>query len=225
MELSHELFRDPQLFSSPSRWREAGFDVAGKGIWSGIMVASHPTVPDYLFKKYGDTVSLQAQLENCQCRVEGANKLRQFILDQRLTRVVVPRKFLYELPSMFSSDGIAAHVLIVERMPILSRSASKRMFRAIPYDVLRELCLVMTAFRGLESGARNVPFTRVGQVAFVDTERWNKGPLKKRVLLKGAGLRGRGNRRRRPATRGRAQARQVGRDRTCTKLQFCPGWR
>jgi hypothetical protein len=184
MALSHDLFRDPQMFSSPSRWREAGFDVTGKGIWSGIMVASHPTVPGHLFKKYGDTVSLQAQLENYQCRVEGANKLRQFILDQRLTRVLVPRKFLYELPSMFSSGGIAAHVLIVERIPILSRSDSKRMFRAIPDDVLRELCLVMTAFRGLDSGARNVPFTSAGQVAFVDTERWNKGSLKKKALLR-----------------------------------------
>lgn len=182
MELPSDLFRDPRMFSSPSRWREAGFDVAGKGVWSAIMVASHPTVPGYLFKKYGDQVSLQDQLENYQCRVEGAAKLRQFIVDQRLTQVVVPRKFLHELPPIFSSKGRTAHVLIVERMPILSRSDSRRMFRGMHDGALRELCLVMAAFRGLDSGARNAPFTSAGQVAFVDTERWNKRSKKKALL-------------------------------------------
>jgi hypothetical protein len=160
------------MFESPKRWQKAGFDVDGEGTESNIMVASHASVPGVLFKRYSDEVSSKKQLENYRRRVEGAEKLREFIAQRHLTHVVVPQKLLHELPSAFARKG-TAYVLVVERLELLDASDSKKQFGRMSDETLRELCAVLAVFRGLDSGARNVPFTRGGQIAFIDTERWN----------------------------------------------------
>lgn len=166
------LFREPDMFDTPSNWRKAGFVVEGKGGWSSIMVARHPSVPAYLFKKYSRKISLKEQLKNYQRRAEGADKLLALIAAQQLTWIVVPRKYLLELPPEFSRKGTVSYVLVVERMGLLESSQSKQLYRQISSEVLRQLCVVLRAFPGLDSGVRNVPFTRSGQIAFIDTERW-----------------------------------------------------
>lgn len=169
------LFHDPDMLASRRRWQAAGFDVTGEGRESSIMVASHPSVPDYLFKRYSDEeVSPKKQLENYQRRIEGAVRLRHFISSQRLSRIVVPVKFLHALPPSFAREGRPTHVLVVERMDLLDSSSTKRLYRDMSDEDLRQLCTVLLAFKGLDSGTRNVPFTSTGQIAFIDTERWNE---------------------------------------------------
>jgi hypothetical protein len=167
------LFRDPRMFDSARRWQEAGFAVEGEGRKSNIMVASHPSAPGYLFKKYSKKISQKKQLENFRRRIKGAEKLRAFIAAHQLSRIVVPGKYLHELPSNFARDDETAFVLVVEKMPLLTSSASKRMYRTLDNAGLEELCAVLVKFRGLDSGSRNIPFTDKGQMAFIDTERWN----------------------------------------------------
>jgi hypothetical protein len=168
------LFQEPHMFDSARSWRSVGFSVEGEGVWSSIMVASHPSVPAWLFKKYSNVIPLKEQLENYRRRVEGADKLRAFIADQRLTRLVVPWKQLHALPAEFSRKGPGDHVLVVEKQALLEASASKQMFRKLDREDLRQLCTALLAFRGLDSGVRNVPFTVEGQIAFIDTERWDE---------------------------------------------------
>jgi hypothetical protein len=174
------LFRDPDMFDSPRSWQKAGFTVEGKGTMSNIMVGSHSSVPGYLFKKYSREISLKEQLKNYRRRIEGADKLRTFVAAQQLTQIVVPRKRLHELPPEFSRKGVPSYVLVVERLVLLESSESKRMYRQMSNEDLRQLCTVLRTFEGLDSGVRNVPFTRSGQIAFIDTERWNS---KKKVHL------------------------------------------
>jgi hypothetical protein len=176
------LFRDPDMFDSNRSWRKAGFDVEGRGDWSNIMVASHPSVQGYLFKKYSAKISLKEQLENYHLRVEGADKLRAFIAAQRLTLIVVPQKLLHELPPEFSRKGVSSYVLVVEKLTLLESSDSKRLFRQLDHEGLRQLCTTLLTFKGLDSGVRNVPFTDKGQIAFVDTERWDEHNKKKIFL-------------------------------------------
>jgi len=167
------LFRDPSMLESRGRWQSAGFDVTGEGRASNIMVASHPSVPDYLFKRYSaKEVSLKKQLENYQRRIEGAGRLRQFTA-QQLSRIAAPVKFLHALPQS-SQKGAPDYVLVVERMELLDSSDSKRLYRAMPDEDLRQLCTVLFTFGGLDSGTRNVSFTSTGRIAFIDTERWNE---------------------------------------------------
>jgi hypothetical protein len=175
------LFREPRMFDSTDSWRRAGFSVEGEGAKSDIMVASHPSAPGYLFKKYSKKISLKRQRENYRRRMEGAEKLRAFVAARRLTRIVVPGKYLHELGRKFSHRGRSAFVLVVEKLTLLDSSASKRMYSALDNDGLQQLCAVLVAFPGLDSGVRNVPFTDQGQIAFIDTERWHD---EKKIQLK-----------------------------------------
>lgn len=176
-----KLFVNPDMFDSPDHWRTTGFDVEGKGVMSGIMVASHPSARGCLFKKYSKKIPLKEQLENYRCRVKGADKLREFIAAQQLTRIVVPRKQLHELPPEFSREGVPSFVLVVERLVLLNSAEAKRMYRQLDNEGLRQLCATLLAFRGLDSYVGNAPFTDKGQIAFIDTELWNR---EKRVPLR-----------------------------------------
>jgi hypothetical protein len=175
------LFHETHMFDSTRSWREAGFSVEGRGTESSIMVASHPSAPGYLFKRYSKKVSLKKQLRNYRRRVEGAEKLRAFVASRGLNRIAVPGKYMHDLGHKFSRRGVHAFVLVVERLPLLDSAASKQMYRALDDEGLRQLCVVLVAFRGLDSGVRNVPFTDQGQMAFIDTERWKE---KKKITLK-----------------------------------------
>jgi len=168
------LFTDPDMFESNRRWRRAGFDVDGEGGKSDIMVASHPAAKGYLFKKYSPRISLEDQLDNYSRRIDGAEKLAALVAAKQLTRIVVPGKHLHELPREFSDEDVPSYVLVVERIALLRSSRSKQLYRQIDEETLRQLCVVLRKFPGLGSGVRNVPFTHRGQIAFVDTERWEE---------------------------------------------------
>ena len=161
------------MFNSRSKWRRAGFTVEGKGAASDVMVASHPSARGYLFKKYNAGISPEEQLKNYRCRIKGAQKLQELITSERLTRIIVPGKYLYEVPPEFCDRDEPSYVLIVERFTLLDSSRSKHLYRHIDVETLREFCVVLREFSGLGSGVRNVPFTDRKQIAFVDTERWN----------------------------------------------------
>jgi hypothetical protein len=168
------LFVDPNMFDSRDDFRDAGFDVLGRSSDSKIMVGSHPSARDYLFKKYARDISLKEQHGNYLRRVEGVRRLRALITDKDLQSVIVPRKQLYELPSKFGSRDRSSYVLIVERLPILDSDRSERAYHRIDEDVLRDLCTVCYMFPGLDSNAKNIPFTEDGRIAFIDTEHWDR---------------------------------------------------
>jgi len=175
------LFQDPAMFDSPNNWRMAGFEVYGEGHPSSIMVASHVSTPTLLFKKYSKSVSMRKQLDNYRQRIKGADKLRTLITGQRLSRLIVPQKRLYELTAAFSHKGLPSYVLVVDKLDLLKPFASKQQYRELDKDGLRQLCTALHKFEGLDSGVRNIPFTRSGQIAFIDTERWDED---KEICLK-----------------------------------------
>jgi len=171
-----DLFREPRMFDSVDRLERAGFDVikGDKGDRAGdILVFRHRREPSVLFKKYANSVLSGDQLDNYRERIRGADALRRFIDDRRLRHVVVPDKHLHELPPRFAFKKRPSHMLVCERMDILSSEESKDRYRDyLDEDVLADLCAVVVRFRGLDSGARNMPFTTSGQIAFIDTENW-----------------------------------------------------
>ena len=168
------LFRDPDMFNSRDTFRSAGFEVLDRSNDHTIMVGRHKSLRGYLFKKYAPVISLEEQHENYARRIECARRLLTFIDDRRLRHVVVPQKWLHELPRNFSSHTTRSYVLIVERLKLLDSDASKREYGRIDKNVLRDLCTVLFTFRGLDSTVSNVPFTNRGQIAFVDTDRWDR---------------------------------------------------
>jgi hypothetical protein len=169
-----QLFRDPEMFRSRDRWRDAGFEVLGRSSDSKIMVARHASAPGVLFKKYADEITRKEQIENYERRVEGASRVRDLIAARGLRGVVAPKKRIVKLPHQFAGKKRSSYVLVVEQIPILSEDASRQAYKDIDEDTLHDVIVVLWAFRGLDSTVKNVPFTARGQVAFIDTEHWNR---------------------------------------------------
>ena len=177
------LFTNPDMFDSRKTWRRSGFDVLEPAKDTECMVASHPSVPGYLFKKYTYDVSQSEQKTNYAARIEGANRLGKLIRREGLLHIAVPQKHLHELSRSF---GKSAAVLVVERLDIVGRDASERRYKSVAEDVLRDLLRVLMELPGLDSNSKNVQFTQDGKIAFVDLENWDRID-RKEVQLKSIG--------------------------------------
>lgn len=187
------LFTNPRMFDSAEYWEDTGFRII-RDSKTKILVASHRSADGYLFKKYTNRVRLNEQLARLKRRVEGAQKLRSLIAEKHLCHIVVPQKWLRELPSEFARHGIPSYVLIVERCPILDNDDSESEHKDIDESILRELCVVVYSCTNLDFTARNAPFTKRGQIAFIDTEylEWNTSKSRSKYLeIAGKYVRGR----------------------------------
>lgn len=175
-QLDYEgLFRDPRMFDSKREFAAAGFKVKQTRDDS-IMVGEHPSVPDYLFKKFNNNVSHREQRENYKLRVDGANAIRRIIDRHHLDRLVVPHKWIYKLPSSFSKKRRCGELLVVERMHLLDMEETVRRYRTIDRKTLEQLCRVLYEFTGFDAAIHNLRFTFAGQIAFFDTESWDRSP-------------------------------------------------
>jgi hypothetical protein len=180
------LFVEPGMFDSRAAWRAAGFTILDPAKVTECMVAAHPSAPGHLFKKYTNNVSLKEQGKNYETRIAGAEALAKFIDRKCLQHVVVPRKHLHELPKKFRTHDRSSYVLVVEHLAILGKDESERRYHDVAEPVLRELLRVLARFKGLDSNAKNVQFTRDGRIAFVDLEHWDRQDRDK-VRLKSIG--------------------------------------
>lgn len=175
--LLSRLFDDPDMFDSSKSFHRAGFDVIERSSDARIMAGTHDDAKGYLFKKYSNDHPLDDQLENYQVRVEGARRVRALIDAHRLREIVVPRKWIWELSPAFSRGRKRlhpSHVLIVERFKLLDKHETEREYFRIDKRTLDELCLVVFHLNGLDSTPKNVPFTKGGKIAFIDTESWDR---------------------------------------------------
>jgi len=168
------LFHDPRMFRSKSAFIAAGFDV-NQPASHNIMVGRHPTIDRYLFKKYSDDFPQRNQLDNYEARVRGADKIRAVINRRHLRHIAVPHKWLYELPRSFS-ERRRSYVLVVDRMDLLSVTETTKKYQTIDPAVLDDLCRVLFEFRGFDAAIHNLRFTTSGQIAFIDTESWDRSP-------------------------------------------------
>jgi hypothetical protein len=169
------LFKDPEMFRSPRSFRQAGFLVSKSYRERHVMIGRHPHIPNYIFKKFRNQIPQHDQLANYLKRVNGARHLRKFIDLNHLSHVVVPQKWIYRLPKQYSDSETKerTYILIVEDMNIYNSKESIKRYHTIPFDVLKELCIVVYYFRGFDSIPNNLPFTQSDKIAFVDTEKWD----------------------------------------------------
>ena len=161
-----KLFSKGTTLDSIRDWRDSGFEIV-RGDEGKIIVASHRSARGYLFKKYDrDFTSYNEEVELYKERVNGARVLKEHLDAHKVEKIVVPRKWLCTLPSR----GKPSYVIVVDRYDLLDRDESERLYRRIDRKVLKELCTILFLFRGLDFSVRNVPFTRGGDIGFIDTE-------------------------------------------------------
>lgn len=166
IDLLPKLFTNRKMFDSYDRFGDEGFKLVDHAEHK-IMSGGHKSTPGYLFKKYSNDKDGVDQIRNYMRRIEGAKLLRTFIADQGFSRVIAPRKWLYELPRDFPER----YLLVVEKLDLVSKSDTLRKYDRISSEQTRELATILYYFRGLNSTAANLPFTEDDKIAFIDTER------------------------------------------------------
>ncbi len=157
--------------------RQGGFKDVIQGKYSGTIVASHRHLRGFKLKLYTDNQQGKIDWASLKDRVTGANSIRQTIENHNLGALIkVPKKWLYPLPAYPAPPPNLERknfILIEEDMELIaehknlskwkSSSLPKKLLDAV-YIVLKENGLIDCAY------AFNMPFSKDGRVAFVDTE-------------------------------------------------------
>lgn len=165
------LLRTPRTLDSIVTMRMAGFTILKRN-GKGFIVARHKNFSKYIFKVFAKSCSfsLEKQLDSLMRRIEGANILRNYISEHNFNHLVVPKKWIYALPSTFSIEGVKRYLLVVEKIDIENLEKTQKKYAQISQDAITELCLTLHAVRGCDAYPRNQPITHSGQIAFIDTE-------------------------------------------------------
>ena len=163
------LFHKASLFDSVEELRGAGFQIV-RGSEDRVTVFGHASAPGYLFKKFLRDVKrpYEKQLESYQKRVRGTRALRVHLDAIGIHSIVVPRKWLCELPLRFRR-GKPDHIVVVEKCGLLERDNIKQRYRALPMETVRDLCTIFFTFARVDFSSRNWPFTTEGKIAVIDT--------------------------------------------------------
>lgn len=166
-----------------SALKKAGFTTPEPRKYSHTVVTTHPNLKGYYLKFYTDETPLNDVYE-LRNRVIGANLIREAVNRHGFQSfLLVPKKWIYPLPVNPPPSGGCSpknFVLIAEDMDVLkgksnyffwkSNMVSKKFLDAV-YMIVQEL--------GLDDSITpsNIPFTKKGILAFVDTPSYHRWPV------------------------------------------------
>lgn len=165
-------FSTVRILESEATLREAGFEIL-TCLPKHPAVVKHPSAPGYVFKMYLNSEKKYPR-ENISSsqwllyRCIGADILRQWIEQHNIQHFVVPEKRLYVL------SCTAAHpvVLIATDMEIEDRKETCRAWKTLATkEHLTELYSILEQGYGSVNLPGNIPYTKHGKFAFIDTEK------------------------------------------------------
>ena len=143
------------------------------------LISKNPYLTGYLIKTYLDIHPVNKEDGLIwQHRIEGAKQIQACIDKHGYNHIMkVPKKWLYPLPNRPKATGPypKGFILVVEDMDILSHSANNEKYKTkltleqmnAIYVVLKENLLWDSIF------VFNIPFSKDGKIAFIDTEFFN----------------------------------------------------
>lgn len=170
-----KLFTERSIFDDRTPMRNAGFTFFGHYARK-LMVCTHPLLSNYVIKKFINIIPLENQLDGYMKRLKGRVEILKYIEKMQFKHIVIPQKYLFELPANFS-DPIThkkSYLLIAEKMNLCSTKETKEGYHQISKEALKELCLLLLKFRGLDSSLENLPITKEGKIALIDLDKWEE---------------------------------------------------
>ncbi len=175
-----ELFKDSRAILNSSSLKMAGFTISKPQEFSLIVVTKHPNFPGYIFKIYLDNEKKKPDTKAQDYfikRVKGSLAVQKCINENHLDAYFkVPKKWIYPLPAYGKQVKKYSHknfILVEEDMQILTAKANMKAWKSsmVTKELLVGLHCILTEV-GLIDCAKidNIPFSKDGRVAFVDTE-------------------------------------------------------
>lgn len=165
---------NPDVFKSRPSLAQAGWTLLDLSDqirpWT-IMVASRPEIEGFVVKTYSTEYkdpTYDVALYRYVRRIRNVRKLLAYLEDHKCTFVTAPHKWLYRIPKT------NIYLLIAEKMDIIPGSIEEgevlERFKSITKEQLEELARVMIDVKGCDATLQNIPLTRDGKMAFLDTD-------------------------------------------------------
>lgn len=186
------LFRRSRAIFNLRTLEAAGFNKSKPRKFTKLIVTSHVQFPGYIFKLYLDTQRYYKESyehEQWIMRVQGVEKVRAQIAARGLEWAFkAPKKWIYALPSTPepSSDFPSKHYILVEEdMELFSDEENAAIWASndVSPALLDGLFQLLQAV-GLDDCLKpdNLPFSKDGRVAFIDTQSTGQTVHYKRLL-------------------------------------------
>jgi hypothetical protein len=175
------IFLNTRATANEQTFRAAGFVAIGKRRpRSFILVAKHPSMPNYLLKIYLDNElrekrkkpSWEWLVQRCQ----SAGAIKKIIENKKIKHFTVPSKWIYTFPAKPSppiGHSYTRHfaLLLVDDMKLTSDKVNLAAWRnTITKEHLNELYYIISHAKGGSYRPDNICFTENNTFAFIDTE-------------------------------------------------------
>lgn len=172
-----KIFSDPHVICDRNAMQKAGFKISKPRKWDNIFIATHKKLKGYVIKLYLDEQGALPDWYNWVKRARGASVIRQAIKKNGFESMFsVPQKWIYPLPRVAEKPEQKSFILIVEDMDILSDSENKKAWKnskKISKKKLEALFILLKQEKLIDSVyIDNIPFSRNGKIAFIDTEHY-----------------------------------------------------
>lgn len=169
------VFATSRVTSNLDTLVAAGFQILHVQESSFIIVAKHPLLPQYLFKLYTDS-EVRTRLNKPSWRwlldrCIGAERIRKLIDKKKIKNFTVAEKWLYPLPPIPANGVQHPLVLLVTDLNLVSQNETMEAWRSkVTTQHLDELYIILSHGFGSNFLSGNVPYTKSGKFAFIDTE-------------------------------------------------------
>ncbi|MFA6915116.1 MAG: hypothetical protein WC222_01850 [Parachlamydiales bacterium] len=181
------FFSKKRVIFNRKTLEDAGFANTTPRQFTSLIVTTHPNYPGCIFKLYLDVQRYHhrtSELYLWLLRVEGAEKVRHVIAEHHLDSFLkVPKKWIYFLPDQAKiPDGYYPrhYILIEEDMELVSNTENRTYWSSekVTPSLLNAVYLVLSEV-GLSDCAKidNIPVSKDGKIAFIDTQTHGKGKV------------------------------------------------
>jgi len=181
------IFSSTRATLNLKKLKDAGFINPKVRRWTHLVVTKHPDLPGYIFKIYLDA---QRHFKNMRehdhwlKRIKGARAIQKILDENNWNHCFkVPKKWIYKLPGnpRPSSDYVKKHFILIEDdMDLRSDDENAEAWKSslVDSEKLTSLFYILDTV-GLRdcSKIHNIPFSKDGRIAFIDTETTEEWPI------------------------------------------------
>lgn len=187
-----QLFSSDRVILNLKTLEQAGFKKCKPRKFTRLLVTTHPDFPGYIFKLYVDAQKYYKQLPEYEywlMRIHGAQLIEQEILRLGLqTHFKVPKKWIYNLPEDPAppEEFLRKNFILVEEdMSLFSDKENAEYWKSdsVTQTYLEGLFIILKNI-GLHDCVKidNIPFSKDGKIAFVDTQTFHEWPVRYKDL-------------------------------------------
>lgn len=184
------IFTNQRVTSDLESFEAAGFKLLPTNQRSYVVVARHPDLPGYIIKACLDSEKNKKFGEPSWVwfvrRCELAKKIQSVIKSQKCYQFTVAKKWIYPLPTTPPPTNELYErkneILVVTDMNLASDTENTEAWYHMSRTHLKQLYKIITYAGGSSYRKDNIPFTKSGKFAFIDTEYPYKTPSYETVI-------------------------------------------